>query len=137
MRDTRRRVQRQRLFESLEPRIVLNATPIANADPWYSTATNSTLTVGSSDTILLQNDWDPEGNSLTATLVANPSNGVLTTFNSNGTFTYSPNLAFTGVDTFTYKANDGAVDSNVVAVSIAVGGDFGARTNLEEAARGG
>ncbi|MDA1049218.1 MAG: hypothetical protein O3C40_01890, partial [Planctomycetota bacterium] len=36
-----------------------------------------------------------------------------------------------------YKANDGAVDSNVVTVSIAVGGDFGARTNLEEAARGG
>jgi YD repeat-containing protein len=123
------------LFERLEARVVLNGAPVAVDDPWYSTGTGSTLTVGSSDQTLLDNDWDPEGNSLTASVVANPSNGSLTTFNSDGTFTYSPNSSFSGVDSFTYKANDGSVDSNVVTVSIAIGGDFGVRTNLEEAAR--
>jgi hypothetical protein len=56
---------------------------------------------------------------------------------SAGTFTYTPNQGFTGIDTFTYKANDGTNDSNVVSVSIAVGGHFGPRTNLEDATRSG
>lgn len=137
LRDARRRSQRQRLFERLEPRVVLNAAPVALADPWYSTAEDTDLIVGSSDTTLLENDWDPEGNSLTAAVVSNPSNGSLTTINADGTFTYSPDTGFSGIDSFTYAANDGSADSNVVSVSIAVGGDLGVRTNLEQLPRGG
>ena len=137
LRKPRRKSERQRLFERLEPRVVLNAAPVAGDDPWYSTAEDTDLSVGSSDTTLLDNDWDPEGSSLTAAVVANPSSGSLTTFNADGTFTYSPNSGFSGIDSFTYVANDGSVDSNVVTVSMAVGGDFGVRTNLEEVARGG
>ena len=52
-----------------------------------------------------------------------------------GTFTYTPNSGFSGVDSFTYKVNDGTSDSPVITASIAVGGHFGPRTNGEESGR--
>jgi hypothetical protein len=41
-------------------------------------------------------------------------------FNSDGSFSYTPNLNFNGTDTFTYLANDGASDGNVAMVTITV-----------------
>src|SRR5262249_41776658 len=38
----------------------------------------------------------------------------------NGAFTYTPASGFSGTDTFTYKANDGHLDSNVAMVTITV-----------------
>jgi YD repeat-containing protein len=137
-RRARRRVRRQRTLqlESLEDRRVLNAMPLAVHDAGYSTPLNTALVVGSSSSIL-NNDWDPEGSSLTASVVTNPANGTLSNFSgSAGTFTYTPNQGFAGIDSFSYKASDGTKDSNVVTVSIAVGDHFGPRTNLEEATRG-
>ena len=40
--------------------------------------------------------------------------------NSNGTFTYTPAANYTGPDGFSYKANDGTVDSMPAVVSITV-----------------
>ncbi len=40
--------------------------------------------------------------------------------NADGSFSYTPNADFNGFDSFTYKANDGALDSNVATVSITV-----------------
>ncbi len=131
----RRSSKRRCLIEHLDARITLNAAPIAVADPWYATPTNASLTVGTSDTTLLENDWDPEASSISASLVSSPANGTLSTFNADGTFTYVPNTGFSGLDSFTYKVNDGSDDSNVVSASIAVGGDLGVRTNLEESSR--
>jgi hypothetical protein len=93
-----------------------NQAPVATADT-YATAQNTPLTVAAAG--VLGNDSDPDSNPLTAIKVTNPANGSVT-LNSNGSFTYTPNAAFTGNDTFTYKANDGAVDSNTVSVSISV-----------------
>ena len=121
----RRRFERSRWFEPLEQRMMLNAAPIAKPDPLYDTPVDTQLVVGTSDTRVLDNDWDPESSSLTATLVGNPTNGTLNTFNSDGTFTYTPNMSYTGFDSFTYKANDGTDDSNVVTVSIGIGTNFG------------
>ena len=39
------------------------------------------------------------------TVVANPTNGTLT-LNANGSFTYTPNAGFSGIDTFTYNDKD-------------------------------
>src|SRR5207237_6446740 len=39
---------------------------------------------------------------------------------ANGGFTYTPAANFNGTDSFTYKTNDGALDSNVATVSIVV-----------------
>ena len=115
---------------------MLNAAPIALPDPFYSTAKDTALTVDSQGTTLLDNDWDPEGSSLTASVVDNPANGTLSNFNSAGTFTYTPDTGFEGFDSFTYDVSDGTDDSEVVTVSIAVGGHFGPRTNQDELLRG-
>ena len=42
------------------------------------------------------------------------------TFNPDGSFTYTPNLNFNGTDSFTYKANDGDVDSDIATVTLTV-----------------
>ena len=42
------------------------------------------------------------------------------TVNPNGGFTYTPAANYNGPDSFTYKANDGAADSNVATVSLTV-----------------
>ncbi|NWF71076.1 MAG: tandem-95 repeat protein, partial [Chloroflexi bacterium] len=95
----------------------VNDAPMAVADctPGYTTDEDIALN-GSS---VLANDSDPDGDTLTAVLVSTTSNGTLA-FNSDGTFSYTPNLNFNGSDSFSYNANDGTVDSNVVSVCINV-----------------
>jgi hypothetical protein len=68
---------------------------------------------------VLGNDSDADGDALTAVLVSGPTSGALV-LNPNGSFTYTPNAGFFGSDSFTYKANDGLADSNVVTVTITV-----------------
>ncbi|MBN3943305.1 DUF4347 domain-containing protein [Nostoc sp. NMS9] len=69
---------------------------------------------------VLTNDSDIENTPLKATLVSGTNNGSLV-FNSNGSFTYTPNAGFQGVDTFSYKANDRIADSNIATVTLNVG----------------
>lgn len=68
---------------------------------------------------VLANDRDVDGNSLTANVVTGPAHGALVR-NPDGTYTYTPNLDYFGADSFTYKANDGQVDSNLATVNITV-----------------
>ena len=56
-------------------------------------------------TSVLSNDFGG-GGALTAVLETGPSNGQLL-FNSDGTFTYLPDLDFAGQDSFTYRASGG------------------------------
>ena len=93
-----------------------NAAPVAVADT-YSTPKNTTLTVAAPG--VLGNDTDADGDTLTAILVANVAHGTLT-LGSNGSISYVPTAAYVGPDSFTYKANDGALDSNTVTVSLTV-----------------
>jgi VCBS repeat-containing protein len=89
-------------------------TPTAIADS-FSTNENVALTSGN----VLTNDIEPDGDTLSAVKVTDPANGNLT-LNADGSFTYTPNNNFHGSDSFTYKANDGTLDSNTVQVSISV-----------------
>jgi uncharacterized delta-60 repeat protein len=66
---------------------------------------------------LLGNDSDADGDSLTAVLVSGPQHGSLT-FNADGTFVYVPDANFNGIDTFTYRASDGVLLSNIATVTI-------------------
>ena len=93
-----------------------NQNPIANNDT-FSTVKDTTLNVPSPG--VLANDSDPDGDQLTAIKLTNPQHGTLD-LNSNGSFVYTPTPGFTGSDSFTYKANDGTLDSNVATVSITV-----------------
>src|SRR5207244_40662 len=68
---------------------------------------------------VLANDTDVEGDSLTAVFVSGPAHGTLT-LNTDGSFTYTPAGNYHGPDSFTYRANDGSLDSVVATVSITV-----------------
>jgi VCBS repeat-containing protein len=93
----------------------VNDPPIALGDA-FSVEHGGTLAVGAPG--VLGNDADVESG-LTAVVVTNPSSGTLS-LNANGSFTYTPSVGFSGTDSFTYKARDGALDSNVVTVMITV-----------------
>jgi VCBS repeat-containing protein len=69
---------------------------------------------------VLQNDSDGDGDPLTSELVSSPSHGTLTEFKPGGRFDYMPDNGFVGVDTFTYRATDGVLDSGPVTVTITV-----------------
>ncbi|MDY6834286.1 MAG: CARDB domain-containing protein [Chloroflexota bacterium] len=71
---------------------------------------------------VLKNDSDPDGDEITAVLITEPSDGNLN-LESDGSFSYTPDEGFSGTDTFVYKANDGAEDSNPATVYIEVGDD--------------
>jgi VCBS repeat-containing protein len=62
---------------------------------------------------------DVEGDPLTYSLVSGPAHGTLT-FNTDGTYSYTPAADYNGADSFTYKANDGSLDSNTATVSLTV-----------------
>ena len=68
---------------------------------------------------VLGNDEDVEGDDLSATLMTAPLNGVLD-LQSNGEFSYTPDLNFAGEDSFVYLANDGELDSSPATVYLTV-----------------
>src|SRR5262249_49621285 len=68
---------------------------------------------------VLGTDTDPEYNPLTAQLVSGPSHGSVV-LNPNGSFTYTPVLNYNGPDSFTYRASDGKLLSNVATVSLSI-----------------
>src|SRR5204862_110094 len=94
----------------------VNDAPVAVNDS-YTATEDTALTIAPPG--VLGNDTDVDGNPLTATVVTLPAHGTVT-LNANGSVTYTPAANFNGSDSFTYKANDGTVDSNVATVSITV-----------------
>ncbi len=93
--------------------------PIEAENDAYEVEVGATLDVEAPG--ILANDVDEQGDALTATLVAGPTNGTLVV-NADGSFSYTPNEGFTGSDSFTYQAGDGTNVSNIATVSIEVSG---------------
>ncbi len=61
---------------------------------------------------------DPDGDTLTFSVVDQPGHGSL-----SGTapdLTYTPSVNYNGSDSFTFKVNDGSIDSNIATVSITI-----------------
>ncbi len=94
-----------------------NTAPVANNDD-CSGKEDTPMSVAAAAGVLA-NDTDAESNPLTAAKVANPAHGSVT-LSANGSFSYTPAANYCGSDSFTYKAYDGALYSNVATVSIAV-----------------
>ena len=94
------------------------STPTAVNDS-YSAVENQTLTVAAPG--VLTNDSSPGALALTAIKLTSPAHGAVT-LNANGSFTYTPTTGFSGSDSFTYKANNGSVDSNSATVALTVKG---------------
>ncbi|HEX7096146.1 MAG TPA: Ig-like domain-containing protein, partial [Acidimicrobiales bacterium] len=62
---------------------------------------------------------DVEGDSLTFILVGDAGHGTLN-FGSDGSYSYTPDANYNGADSFSFKANDGGLDSNVATFSITI-----------------
>jgi len=89
--------------------------PPSAQDDVYSTSINTSLHI--EEPGVLANDSDPEGGALSAIIVSSPSNGTLE-LNHDGSFVYSPNLDFSGDDSFDYSVSDGSLNSEVATVTI-------------------
>jgi hypothetical protein len=94
-----------------------NVAPVAVNDA-YSTPTGAALSVSAANGVL-KNDSDANGDTLTASVVTLPTHGTLS-LSSTGSFTYTPTAGYTGSDSFTYKAKDAALFSNVATATITV-----------------
>ncbi|MCL1143620.1 Ig-like domain-containing protein [Shewanella gaetbuli] len=88
-----------------------NDAPVAVADPTYSLIEGDTV-VGAS---VLSNDYDLDGNDMTAVLVNDVTHGTLA-LNSDGTFTYVHDGGESSTDSFIYQATDGVANSNTIVV---------------------
>ena len=78
--------------------------------------TNEDTAVSSSVTA---NDSEPDGDPVTYSLVSNPVHGSVS-FNSDGTYTYTPAPDFNGSDSFNYRITDNAGAFDVATVNITV-----------------
>jgi hypothetical protein len=88
----------------------VNDAPVAN---------NQTVGVAEDSAVgITLSASDADGGSLAYSIVTGPAHGGLTGTPPN--VTYAPVANYFGGDSFTFKANDGIVDSNVATVSITV-----------------
>src|SRR6266536_2853210 len=88
----------------------VNRAPVANAQTVTTaedTAKSITLTAA-----------DPDGDPLTFSIVIGPAHGTLS--GTAPSVTYTPTVKYNSTDSFTFKANDGRVDSNVATVSLTI-----------------
>ena len=90
----------------------VNDTPVATAQS-VSTAQNTAKAITLAGT-------DIENSALTYTIVTQPAHGTLSGTAPN--VTYTPTTGYSGADSFTFRVNDGTVNSANATVSITVTG---------------
>ncbi len=98
--------------------LLAEVAPSSSGD-FYRTARATALRVAAPG--VLGNDADPNGDPLTAALDAAPLHGTVV-LDADGSFSYDPDPAFAGTDTFTYRASDDNIGgvSDVATVTITV-----------------
>jgi ELWxxDGT repeat protein len=94
----------------MEPWIVLNRAPVANAQ--------SVTTPEDTPAPITLTGSDPDGDALTFAVVGLPAHGTLS--GTAPALTYTPAANYNGPDSFTFKTNDGIVDSGLATVTINV-----------------
>ena len=103
--------------------VAVNTAPTANA---VSVSTNEDTPVA-----ITLSGSDAQQCELTFSIVSGPTSGSLGSITNNSctagspntdtaSVTYTPNSNFCGSDTFTYKVNDGSLDSSAATVTITV-----------------
>jgi uncharacterized repeat protein (TIGR01451 family) len=93
-------------------------SPMAVPDA-YDVMVNSILVVAAPGVLANDSDMDIPVITLAAVLDTPTAHGDLTFF-EDGSFTYSPDAMWSGMDTFTYNVYDGTSDSEIVSVTITV-----------------
>lgn len=96
-----------------------NTAPTAEAQQ-FSVAAGADF--NSAAGALLNGAKDSEGDTLTAVIGTQASNGTVTV-NADGSFLYTPDTDFFGFDEFTYKVSDGVAESAEETVDLVVTGE--------------
>ncbi len=100
---------------SPEATVSINITPVNDAP----TATSQSVSTEYNTSIpITLSGTDVDGDSLTFSVISNPSNGSLS--GSAPDLVYTPSSGFTGADSFDFTANDGFENSAPATVSITV-----------------
>ena len=109
-------------FYSDNATVTINVASVNDApaalDDYYFSDYETPITINAAAGVLA-NDSDTDGDIVTVAVVDNPTNGSVS-LGADGSFNYTPNTGFTGVDTFTYVATDTLLDSRIATVSIEV-----------------
>ncbi|MEM9657793.1 MAG: Ig-like domain-containing protein, partial [Planctomycetota bacterium] len=92
-----------------------NEPPTGSPDA-YQTNEDVPLNVSAASGVLT-NDEDLDGNPMTAQLQSGATHGTVV-LNPDGSFEYTPDLNFHGVDSFTYRVSDGTYQSGIVSVEL-------------------
>jgi len=87
----------------------------------YALAEDDGLVVYAPSGVLI-NTSDRDSDPLQSVLVGDVTDGVLNLNATDGSFDYTPALDFNGIDRFTYRANNGEVNSKLVNVTLIVSG---------------
>ena len=95
---------------------LVDSAPLAEDDA-YITYRDTSLVVPAPG--VLDNDYDPDMDILSAALLLGPQHGSLSQFDPDGAFTYFPTPGYTGLDFFTYELTDGYL-ADTAQVSITV-----------------
>ena len=90
----------------------VNAAPVAS-DFTITLEENGSV----SDTLVAV---DIDGDLLSYAIANYPDHGSISLNSSDGTFSYNPDTDYDGTDEFTFRANDGMVNSNTATVSITI-----------------
>ena len=93
----------------------INEAPTAVPDS-YELNEGATLSIGAGNG-LTNNDSDPENDSLTASVLTQPSHGSLTV-NPDGSFTYTHDGGEDTGDSFTYQVDDGLGGTDTATVTL-------------------
>ncbi|MFN8595074.1 MAG: Ig-like domain-containing protein [Anaerolineae bacterium] len=103
-----------------DPIDVRVSAPPSAVDDAYSTLENQTLIVSAANGVL-KNDVPRNARPLSAAIATNPAAGTLV-LNSDGSFVYLPPANSGGIYTFTYRASDNGLLSNLATVTVTVQG---------------
>jgi VCBS repeat-containing protein len=105
-------------LDSAVATVTINVTPVNDA-PIAGNITVTTAEDTATTISLMASDVDNTAAELSFAIVTGPQHGSLT-LNANGTVTYVPAANYFGTDSFSYKVNDGSLNSNIATVSITV-----------------
>ena len=94
---------------TIEPEVIQNP-PVA--------VTQSVTTSEDKPVTITLSASDADGDQLTYTIVSQPNYGILTGTPPN--LIYTPNNKYAGNDTFSFKVNDGTIDSSIATISVFV-----------------
>ncbi|WP_282166065.1 PKD domain-containing protein [Cellulophaga baltica] len=106
-------------LSSSEATITITVTAPANQAP-IAVADNYSVIKGTNNNLfnVIENDSDPDGDTLTVTLELFPLNGTATM--SGNQVSYSPNINFVGTDQIGYQISDGngGTDDGLITVTV-------------------